>query len=155
MDPIGFRTDPGLRYRINKALDDVTQALGRHTLVVFVDDLDRCPSDKILSVLEAINYLSSNPRQSFIILGMALDKTLPAISTEFAAVVEEEFKELPQRANRRVALKENCCNSRATRAIPSLDATPSGTPVSDNDANHSYQSDGDAAEQDPHRGRVR
>ena len=89
----GVNADPGLRYRINQYLDDITWALSNRTLVIFIDDLDRCPPDQVLRALECANFLSSNPRRSYIVLGMALDKVLPSISGEFNYIVEEALME--------------------------------------------------------------
>lgn len=91
---MGVNADPGLRYRINQYLDDITWALSNRTLVIFIDDLDRCPPDQVLKALECANFLSSNPRRSYIVLGMALDKVLPSISGEFNYIVEEALKEI-------------------------------------------------------------
>ncbi len=90
---IGVNADPGLRYRINQYLDDITWAMSKRTLVIFIDDLDRCPPDQVLRVMEYANFLSSNPRRSFIVLGMDLDKVLPSISKEFDYIVEEALEE--------------------------------------------------------------
>ncbi len=96
----GVNADPGLRYRINQYLDDITWALSNRTLVVFIDDLDRCPPDQVLKALECANFLSSNPRRSYIVLGMALDKVLPSISGEFNYVVEEALEEKKRESER-------------------------------------------------------
>lgn len=86
------RVDPGVRYRINRYLDDINWALGhRQPMVVFVDDLDRCPPDRVLKVLECVNFLSCPPRKNHFVMGMAMDRILPAISPEFAPAVEESL----------------------------------------------------------------
>lgn len=104
---INVDADPGIRYRINQALGDISWALGRHPLVIFIDDLDRCPPNKVLHILEAVNFLSSAPRHSFIVLGMALDKVLTTISLEFTPIVEETLVEHAGEPpeNRRIRLK--------------------------------------------------
>ncbi|MCH7500126.1 MAG: hypothetical protein IH886_08965 [Nitrospinae bacterium] len=94
IDPTQIQVDPGLRYRINKALDDISQALGKRHLMIFIDDLDRCPADQVLKVLESVNFLSSSPRKCFIVLGMALNKVLPSISLEFNKIVDESMEEI-------------------------------------------------------------
>ena len=46
------------RDRFKQALTEVTTALGRRTLTILIDDLDRCRPDQIAEVLEAINFLT-------------------------------------------------------------------------------------------------
>jgi len=46
------------RDRFREALAEVTTALGRRTLTILIDDLDRCRPDQIAEVLEAINFLT-------------------------------------------------------------------------------------------------
>jgi hypothetical protein len=46
------------RDRFRDALKEVTTALGRRTLTILIDDLDRCRPDQIAEVLEAINFLT-------------------------------------------------------------------------------------------------
>jgi KAP family P-loop domain len=46
------------RDRFKEALKEVTTALGRRTLTILIDDLDRCRPDQIAEVLEAINFLT-------------------------------------------------------------------------------------------------
>jgi photosystem II stability/assembly factor-like uncharacterized protein len=107
--PINIDTDPGLRYRVNQALGDISKALGKKKeLVIFIDDLDRCPAAHVIKVLECVNFLSAPPRQSFIILGMALGKVLPSISGEFTQIVEENLKEIEGEDSdtRRLRLKQ-------------------------------------------------
>jgi photosystem II stability/assembly factor-like uncharacterized protein len=59
----------GFRHRFARAFGEVTRALGRNRLVLFIDDLDRCRPDHVLSVLECINFLVTSG-DCFIIAGM-------------------------------------------------------------------------------------
>ena len=59
----------GFRHRFARAFGEVTRALGRNRLVLFIDDLDRCRPDHVLSVLECINFLVTSG-DCFIVAGM-------------------------------------------------------------------------------------
>ncbi|MBT5471723.1 MAG: hypothetical protein HOK41_14070 [Nitrospina sp.] len=98
-----------LRYKVKRTLEDITWALKNHPMVIFIDDLDRCPSEQVLKVLEFVNFLSSDNLKSYIVLGMDLDKVLPSISGEFSSIVEESLKEEDEKEDeevRRKRLKE-------------------------------------------------
>ena len=70
---VDFDTDTGLRYRVRTCLEHIDKALGPRTLVIFVDDLDRCPAAQVLKVLEVVNFLSASPVKSFVIFGVSLE----------------------------------------------------------------------------------
>jgi hypothetical protein len=88
---INFEADAGLRYRVRQCLQDIHQALGDRNMIIFIDDLDRCPPEHVLKVLEIVNFLSSPPLKFFIVFGISLEKVVPIISPSFAEQVEEEF----------------------------------------------------------------
>jgi photosystem II stability/assembly factor-like uncharacterized protein len=56
------------RYRFAQDFQSVTSALGGSRLVVFIDDLDRCPSEAVVRVLETVNFLSQSGN-SIVVLG--------------------------------------------------------------------------------------
>jgi len=62
--------DPGARARFASEFKDVTQALGKNKMVIFIDDLDRCSQDNLIDILENINFISSSG-DCYLILGMA------------------------------------------------------------------------------------
>jgi photosystem II stability/assembly factor-like uncharacterized protein len=64
------RLQPGARYRFAKEFRDFANALEPRTLVVFIDDLDRCRKENVIEVLEAVNFLVSSGR-CVVVLGMA------------------------------------------------------------------------------------
>jgi hypothetical protein len=71
---------------VKTEFESVFRALGDTTrLIVFVDDLDRCPPDRVADMLEALNMLSDT-RQAFVVL--AIDPVAVQRS------VEVRFKEL-------------------------------------------------------------
>ena len=57
-----------VRWDFAKNLKEVTDALKPQRLVIFLDDLDRCPEDKVVQILEAVNFLSS-AAECFVFLG--------------------------------------------------------------------------------------
>lgn len=65
-----LKAEPGVRYRFAAEFADVTEALKRRTLVVFIDDLDRCTQEHVLEVLECINFLVT-AGDCYIVLGMS------------------------------------------------------------------------------------
>ncbi len=60
----------GYRQRFKMHFADVCEALRPRTMLIFIDDLDRCEPDKTAEMLEAVNYLVNSGR-CFIVLGMA------------------------------------------------------------------------------------
>jgi photosystem II stability/assembly factor-like uncharacterized protein len=66
------------RDRFKQALAEVTAALGRRTLTILIDDLDRCRPDQIAEVLEAINFLT-DADGCFVAFGFARPQVLAGI----------------------------------------------------------------------------
>jgi hypothetical protein len=56
----------------------LTAALGRRTLIILIDDLDRCRPDQIAEVLEAINFLTDADGR-FVAFGFARPQVLAGI----------------------------------------------------------------------------
>jgi len=79
----------GFRHRFARAFGEVTRALGRNRLVLFIDDLDRCRPDHVLSVLECINFLVTSG-DCFIIAGMDRPRVERCVAMRF----EEESKNI-------------------------------------------------------------
>ena len=66
----------------------VANALRPRTLTIFIDDLDRCPPERVREALEAVNYLvSSGP--CFIVLGMARERVEACVGIAFQDVAQE------------------------------------------------------------------
>lgn len=61
---------------------EVTEALEPYPLVIFIDDLDRCGSDNVFQILEAINYLVSNG-PCFVVLGMRRELVRDCVAMSF------------------------------------------------------------------------
>jgi hypothetical protein len=71
-------TQLAFRDRFKESLSEVTSALGRRTLTILIDDLDRCRPDQIAEVLEAINFLT-DADGCFVAFGFARPQVLAGI----------------------------------------------------------------------------
>jgi hypothetical protein len=76
------------RDRFKQALSEVTAALGRRTLTILIDDLDRCRPDQIAEVLEAINFLT-DADGCFVVFGFARPQVLAGIGLANRAIAAE------------------------------------------------------------------
>src|SRR5207237_3040212 len=54
-----LRAQTSFRYRFENQFHEVTNSLNPLTMVVFVDDLDRCRPEEVYNMLEAIHFLVS------------------------------------------------------------------------------------------------
>ncbi len=78
----------GFRYQFKTEFEVVTEALKPWTMVIMIDDLDRCKPDNVLEVLEMINFLVSSG-DCYVILGMAQDRVERCVGLGFKDVAEE------------------------------------------------------------------
>jgi hypothetical protein len=76
------------RQKFAGELSDVTRALGSRSMILFIDDLDRCRPDQVVEMLEAINFVVSSG-DCFVIMGMAPARVVPCIALSFKDVAEE------------------------------------------------------------------
>ncbi|TDI98875.1 MAG: hypothetical protein E2O76_07420 [Caldithrix sp.] len=83
-----FTAQAGFRYRFEREFKDVTRALSPHSLVILIDDLDRCKPENVLEVLEAVNFLVS-AGDCFVVLGLDLDRVERCVGLGFKDVAEE------------------------------------------------------------------
>jgi hypothetical protein len=67
---------------------DVTRALAHSPMVIFIDDLDRCPHDTVVQILEATNFLVS-AGDCFVVLGIAKKMVLAAVALAYDKIAEE------------------------------------------------------------------
>ncbi len=121
-----------LRYRFAEEFKEVTDALRslspKKTLVLFIDDLDRCQPEQMMEVLEAVNYLAT-AGDCFIVLGMEPDVVIDCLASKLSWRIEAGTKEKSeaelQRARREYAEKwlEKLVQVRIT--VPSPDGSQS------------------------------
>jgi hypothetical protein len=79
----------GFRDKFAAEFSDVTKALGERSLLVFIDDLDRCSPSSVGDVLEAVNFLVSSG-DCFVVMGMDRARVERYINVNFEKVVGEE-----------------------------------------------------------------
>jgi hypothetical protein len=66
---------------------EVTQALPK-TMVIVIDDLDRCQPQTVLTVMESVNFLVTSGK-CFVMFGMATKRVQAALSLTFREVANE------------------------------------------------------------------
>jgi len=67
---------------------DVTAALGARSMLIFIDDLDRCRPENVLETLEAVNFLVASG-DCFVVMGMARERIERCVGLSFKDVAEE------------------------------------------------------------------
>lgn len=87
----------GFRERFAAEFRDVTTALKPRTMLILIDDLDRCKPERVLEVLEAINFLVS-PGDCFVVLGMARERVVRCVGLGFKDVAEALLDPSPEEA---------------------------------------------------------
>lgn len=75
------------RARFAAQFDEVKQCLP-YRVVIVIDELDRCRSESVLDVMEAVNFLVSSGK-CFVIFGMATIRVLAALAMSFERIVAE------------------------------------------------------------------
>ncbi len=92
----------GFRHRFAAEFRDITAALNPRTMLILIDDLDRCRPEMVLEVLESVNFLVSSG-DCFVVLGMARERVVRCVGLGFKDVASEllttdprpEEKDLP------------------------------------------------------------
>ena len=89
-----LKAQTGFRQRFATEFKDVTEALKPRTMLILIDDLDRCRPEQVLEILETVNFLVSSG-DCFVIMGMALDRVKRCVGLGFKDVAEEFMDEQP------------------------------------------------------------
>jgi len=76
------------RQRFAAEFSEVTAALEPRTMLVLIDDLDRCRPEAVLEVMEAVNFLVSSGRV-FVVLGMARERVEACVGLAFEKIAQE------------------------------------------------------------------
>lgn len=76
------------RQRFAEQFAEVTAALEPRTMLVLIDDLDRCKPEAVLEVMEAVNFLVSSGRV-YVVLGMARARVEACVGLAFEKVAHE------------------------------------------------------------------
>lgn len=76
------------RHKFAQEFREVTQALKPRTMLILIDDLDRCRPENVLEVLEAVNFLVSSG-DCFVVLGMSRDRVERCVGLGFKDIAKE------------------------------------------------------------------
>jgi hypothetical protein len=85
------KPDPGIRPRFAQEFGEVCKAwswAGRR-VIIFIDDLDRCRPESVVTVLESINFLTT-AGDCVIVLGLAQNQVIHAVGLGFSNIAEAE-----------------------------------------------------------------
>ena len=80
--------------------NDVTRALGKRSLLIFIDDLDRCRPENVLETLEAVNFLTTSG-ECFVVIGMAREYVERCVGRAFKDIAEEMIDDVDKSQVRR------------------------------------------------------
>ena len=83
-----FGDQLAFRHRFGAAFKEVTEALEPDTLVILIDDLDRCRPEQVVETLEAVSFLVSAGR-CHIIMGIAPDQVMYCVGLGFREIAAE------------------------------------------------------------------
>ena len=78
----------GYRHNFQQEFNTVTDALNPRTMLILIDDLDRCQPKTVVQILEAVNFLTSAGR-CYVVLGMAREMVEPAVGLAFKDIADE------------------------------------------------------------------
>ncbi len=109
----------GFRQKFATEFKDVTTALGSRSMLLFIDDLDRCHPENVLEVLEAVNFLVASG-DCFVVMGMARDRVERCVGLSFKDVAEEMAND-PSAAEGQSASSERAKQRRGEFARQYLD----------------------------------
>lgn len=83
-----FEAKVGFRHEFAREFREVTRALNPRTMLILIDDLDRCRPENVLEVLESVNFLVSSG-DCFVVMGMELDRVRRCVGLGFKDVAAE------------------------------------------------------------------
>ena len=83
-----FGDQLGFRHRFGEAFNEVAQALQPNTLLILIDDLDRCRPEQVVETLEAINFLAS-AGPCYIVMGIAPEQVMYCVGLGFKEIAAE------------------------------------------------------------------
>ncbi|HEY4283710.1 MAG TPA: P-loop NTPase fold protein, partial [Chthoniobacterales bacterium] len=83
-----LRAQTSFRYQFSQEFREVTESLNPLSMVLFVDDVDRCRPEQVYDMLEAINFLVSCG-DCFVVMGFARRRVERCIGLVFEKVAAE------------------------------------------------------------------
>ena len=90
----GLEAQASFRQKFAVEFADVTRALGNRSMLIFIDDLDRCRPENVLETLEAVNFLTTSG-DCFVVIGMARAYVERCIGRAFKDIAEEMIDDVP------------------------------------------------------------
>lgn len=85
------KPDPGIRRQFAREFGDFCDAWswGGRRVIIFIDDLDRCRPESVVTVLESINFLTT-AGDCVIVLGMAQKQVTHAVGLSFKEIAQSQ-----------------------------------------------------------------
>jgi hypothetical protein len=82
---------PGMRRQFQQEFDEVCRAWswGGRRVIIFIDDLDRCRPDSVVTVLESVNFLTT-AGECVIVLGIAPETVTHCVGLSFKDIAEAQ-----------------------------------------------------------------
>ena len=93
-----FQDRLSFRHQFGRAFGEVCKAFGDRRLVIIIDDLDRCRSEQVVEILEAVNFLTSSG-ECFVLLGIDEDQVKRAVGLYYKDIAEERARGTQQTAD--------------------------------------------------------
>lgn len=93
-----FRAQLSFRHRFTEEFRDVAKALAPLKIVILIDDVDRCRPDKLLGVLETVNFLVTSG-ECYVVMAMDRERVLGCVAHSYGDVAEKlslDYEEGPQ-----------------------------------------------------------
>jgi hypothetical protein len=86
-----IKPDPGIRRQFAREFRDFCEAWswGGRRVIIFIDDLDRCRPESVVTVLESINFLTT-AGDCMIVLGMAQKQVTHAVGLSFKDIAQSQ-----------------------------------------------------------------
>src|SRR5262249_30944053 len=86
-----IKPDPGVRPQFAREFGDFCRAWswGGRRVIIFIDDLDRCRPESVVTVLESINFLTT-AGDCMMVLGMAEKQVTHCVGLGFTEIAEAE-----------------------------------------------------------------
>ncbi|MGC2696126.1 MAG: P-loop NTPase fold protein [Candidatus Angelobacter sp.] len=85
------KPEPGIRRQFSQEFGDLCKAWcwGGRRVIIFIDDLDRCRPESVVTVLESINFLTT-AGDCMIVLGMAQRQVTHCVGLSFKEIAQAE-----------------------------------------------------------------
>jgi hypothetical protein len=86
-----IKPEPGIRRQFAREFGDVCRAWrwGSRRVIIFIDDLDRCRPDNVVTVLESVNFLTT-AGDCFVVLGIAPETVTHCVGWSFKEIAESQ-----------------------------------------------------------------